>query len=257
MTLYHLNRLAKRGAKPRVDGLTMMIDTGMGVRMFHDYLELAGEYIDFIKLGFGTFSITPLPIIKEKLKLAQQYQISLYPGGTFFECFAIEQRAEYYFEQLCHLGFSWVEVSNGTIDLDRNARTSAIRAATAMGLQVISEIGKKQTGVTIPEHQLLEMYEEDIAEGASYVIVEGRETGEDIGVFNKEGEIDRMYVENIYQSNPQARFIWEAPKKSQQIAFIKLIGNSVNLGNIPYQEILSLESLRRGLRSDTFNQRVE
>lgn len=254
MTLLDLNRLAVRNKKPRSNGLTMLIDTGVGIQAFRDCLELAADYIDYIKLGFGTFSLTPLHILQKKLALCKEYRVALYPGGTFFEYFAVDGKEEYYFEQLCACGFSWVEVSNGTISLDRKKRDKAIQTAKSWGLNVITEIGKKREASAIPMPQLMDTFRADVREGASYVIIEGRESGENIGVFNKEGDLDTEYVESINQAIPAQKLIWEAPKKSQQIQFIKLIGNFVNLGNISFQDILSLESLRRGLRSDTFHQ---
>lgn len=257
MAFLGLNRLGVRSKKPRLQGLTMLMDPGVGIQAFQDCLELAADYIDFIKLGFGTCSLTPPHILRKKLALAKEYQVSLFPGGTFFECFAVGGREEEYFEQLTTFGFEWVEISNGTISLDRQQRDEAIQTAKSMGLHVITEIGKKREGMTIPVRQLINMFRADVIKGASYVIIEGRESGENIGPFMKAGELNTEYVEAIHQTIPSQKLIWEAPKKSQQIQFIKMIGNTVNLGNISFRDILSLESLRRGLRSDTFYHRVE
>lgn len=252
-TLFDLDRSKRRSKKPRSDGLTMMMDKGMGVQAFQDLLELAANYIDFIKLGFGTLSLTPRHIVQKKISLANQHHVSLYPGGTFFEWFAIDGKEECYFQQLCELGFKWVEISDGTISMDSKVRAQRIQTAKSWGLDVITEIGKKKAGVTIPVPQLIETYRTDIAEGASCVIIEGRETGENIGVFNREGEIDTEYVHHICQAVPPQKLIWEAPKKAQQVRFIQIIGDSANLGNISPSDILSVESLRRGLRADTFD----
>lgn len=254
MTLFHLNRLANRKKKPRSNGLTMVIDPGVGIRLFQDYLELAADYIDYIKLGFGTLSITPIHIIEKKLALAEKYQVNLYPGGTFFECFAVEGREEYYFQQLSSIGFSWVEISDGTISLEPKKRVKAIQTAKSMGLNVITEIGKKKAGLTLSPQPFMDVFWADVSEGAAYILVEGRESGENIGVFNKEGTLDIELVDQICQNVTVEKLIWESPKKAQQIQFIKRIGNHVNLGNISFKDILSLESLRRGLRSDTFRQ---
>lgn len=257
MKLFNLNRFMPRGEKPRQDGLTMVIDTGFGIRVFQDYLELAGAYIDYIKLGFGTLSLTPEPILKEKLRLAKEHHIALYPGGTFFECFAAEGKEERYFQQLKKMGFTWIEISDGTIQLEAQKRRKAIQTAKSMGFNVITEIGKKKEGYTVSLPQLMDQFRADLEAGASHVIIEGRESGKNIGVFNKEGELDHQYVEAVHQAIPLKKVIWEAPRRNQQIQFIKILGVHVNLGNIAFMDILSLESLRRGLRSDTFHLGVE
>lgn len=254
MTLFSLNRLAARKKKPRTSGLTMVMDSGVGIRLFQDYLELAADYIDYIKLGFGTLSITPIHVIQKKLALAERYQVNLYPGGTFFECFAVEGREEYYFQQLSSIGFTWVEISDGTISLEPKRRAKAIQSAKSMGLNVITEIGKKQAGLTLSPQPFMDVFWADVSEGAAYILVEGRESGENIGVFNKEGALELELIDRICQNVTVEKLIWEAPKKAQQIQFIKRIGNHVNLGNISFTDILSLESFRRGLRSDTFRQ---
>lgn len=257
MTLFNQNRLTERTKKPRRSGLTMLIDTGYGLRTFHDYVELAAAYIDYIKLGFGTMSLTPTSILREKLKLARQHQIALYPGGTFFECFAVEGKEEFYFQQLVELGFAWVEISDGTISIDPRQRRKAIQTANSMGLHVITEIGKKQAGYTVSVSRFLDNFWADLDAGAMHVIVEGRESGKNIGVFNKKGELDQQYVESVHHAVPAEKIIWESPLRSQQIQFIQLVGNNVNLGNISFHDILSLEALRRGLRADTFHLEVE
>lgn len=243
--------------KPREDGLTMMMDKGLGLHAFRDCLELSARYIDFIKLGFGTLSLTPLSIVQQKLSLANQYQIAIYPGGTFFEWFAAEGKWEWYFQQISELGFSWVEISDGVIFLDGRQKKQMIRTAKDYGLQVITEIGKKEAGVTIPAAQLITKYQEDRANGAAYVIVEGRETGENIGIYNQKGELDVEYVMKVRQAGCCQHLIWEAPKKAQQAQLLRLWGQSVNLGNISSTDILSVEALRRGLRADTFEPKKE
>ena len=252
MHLFDLGKSKVNTKKPRDDGLTMMMDKGLGLRAFRDCLELSAKYIDFIKLGFGTLSLTPSTILQQKLFLANQYQIAIYPGGTFFEWFAAEGKWEWYFQQISEFGFSWVEISDGVISLDPRLRKQAIRSAKAYGLKVITEIGKKETGITIPVPQLITGYEADRADGAAYVIVEGRETGENIGIYNQKGELDIEYVLEVCQANCCQHLIWEAPKKVQQVQLLHLWGSSVNLGNIPSTDILSVEALRRGLRADTF-----
>lgn len=247
-----LDQSQMRKKKPRVDELTMVMDKGVGITGFQECLELAGNYIDFMKLGFGTLSLTPLHIIQQKLEFATKHHVVLYPGGTLFEWFAAKGKWAEYFQYLLELGFTCVEISDGILTLDQKTRARAIETAKSMGFQVITEIGKKSEGSRMTVSQLIEGYYRDLALGASYVIIEGRETGENIGVFNERGEVDTKYVTQVYQMIDEQKLIWEAPKKIQQVQLLHLVGPSVNFGNIPMTEILSVEALRRGLRADTF-----
>lgn len=242
----------QRQGKPRNTGLTMVMDKGLGLYAFHDLLQLAAEHIDFIKLGFGTAGVTPPSVIKKKLQLSHQYGIIIYPGGTFFEVAYAQNRLTHYFKTLRKLGFSWVEISDGTISLPTDIRRNVIRQAREEGLQIITEIGKKEAGAMTPIPHLVETFYQDREDGAEFVIIEGRETGENIGAFNARGEADIAYIQEIQRKIPNQYIFWEAPKKNQQVTLIQLAGAKINFGNVPPTEVLSLEALRRGLRSDTF-----
>lgn len=241
-----------RGTKPRSEGMTMVLDKGLGISAFRDLLEMASEYIDWIKLGFGTAGLTPTPLLIRKIELARTFGVSLYPGGTFFEVAHSQNKWLSYLDTLQALGFEWIEISDGTISLPPAERRRRIREAKKKGFHVITEIGKKKAGSSIPVDLLIETYMGDRENGASYVIVEGRESGENVGIYDPKGDVNEDAVLLIRERIDTNRLIWEAPKKNQQIRLIRLMGPSVNLGNIPSQEVLPLESLRRGLRSDTF-----
>ncbi|MBA4494977.1 phosphosulfolactate synthase [Paenactinomyces guangxiensis] len=242
----------QRTDKPRISGCTMVMDKGLGLTNFRDTLELAGEYIDFIKLGFGTAGLTPETVLKQKIALAKKHQVHLYPGGTFFEVALAQSCLDIYFHTLRELEFEWIEISDGTVDLSPATRIEAIKKAREWGFRVITEIGKKEEGSVTSIPQLLSTYEQDLSAGAFYVIVEGRETGENIGIFNQYGEVNQSYVTQVMKTVGPERIIWEAPQKQQQVWILGILGAQANLGNISPQEILSVESLRRGLRSDTF-----
>lgn len=242
----------ERMEKPRTCGCTMVMDKGLGLTAFRDTLELAGKYIDFIKLGFGTAGLTPRAVLQEKIALSKQHHVNLYPGGTFFEIAVAQNRLNTYFHTLKELQFEWVEISDGTIDLSRQEREKAIREAGEWGFRVITEIGKKRAGSVTSIPELLSTYEHDLRAGALYIIVEGRENGQNIGIFDERGEVNSRYVAEVLKGADPDRIIWEAPQKHQQVQILHLVGCKANLGNISPQEILSVESLRRGLRSDTF-----
>ncbi|SDW53062.1 phosphosulfolactate synthase [Marininema mesophilum] len=241
-----------RQSKPRTTGLTMVLDKGIGLHSFRDMLQLAGEYIDFIKLGFGTAGITPIPILQEKLLLASSYDTFLYPGGTFFEVAFIQGKTSEYFHTLKQIGFTYVEISDGTIHLSEKERCYFIEEARSHSLRVITEIGKKEEHSITPINHLVHLFHQDRACGADFVIVEGRESGYNVGIYNHHGDPNISYVDQVCERVDHTHLWWECPKTPQQIILLRLLGVNANLGNICNTEILSLESLRRGLRSDTF-----
>lgn len=248
-----LDPLQTRKDKPRSTGITMVMDKGIGLNAFKDLLQVSSSYIDFIKLGFGTPGLTPVPVLKEKIGLAKDYDIPIYPGGTFFEVAKAKNRLDSYFQNVLSYQFEWVEISDGSIFLSANDRKEAIKRAKEYGLNVVTEIGKKAKDKPTSLSTLLQTYEQDISDGSSYVIIEGRESGENLSIFDKNGELDIYYIEEVIKSIGSTHLIWEATQKHQQVQLLNSIGSEVNFGNISPNEILSVECLRRGLRSDTLN----
>lgn len=245
--------LGVRNQRTLDQGITMIIDKGLGVRQFQDLLDTAGEYIDFIKLGFGTTVLYPASVLKEKLLIAKRHGITVYPGGTFFEVAFHQNKTKDYLFAMKSLGFSKVEISDGTVELPSNQRLEAVKQARAIGLSVITECGKKAAGSTIHSDELIQTLLSDLNAGSSYVIVEGRESGENVGIYDEKGKIQDEFALLMEQIQPYTmQVIWEAPKKDQQVELMKWFGPNVNLGNIQPDDIYSVESLRRGLRSDTF-----
>lgn len=245
---------ANRLLKPRHKGITMLMDKGLGQHQYMDVMQTCSEHIDFIKLGFGTSVLYPLALLENKIKWAEENDINVYPGGTFFEIAYIQGKINEYYENISDLGFKTVEISDGSIYLSRPERDNAIRLAKEWGFNVITECGSKTSGSNIEIKQLKDTLTQDLACGAQFVIVEGRESGKDVGVYNKKGEIDTDFIESLHDElgDLTQTLIWEAPQKEQQVYFIKHFGTNVNIGNISAQELYALESLRRGLRSDTF-----
>lgn len=246
---------ATRFCKPRHTGVTMVMDKGLGLTQFTDLLQTTSEYIDFIKLGFGTSALYPPAILHEKIQRAQQHQVTVYPGGTFFELAYVQGKMEEYFAKAQEWGFDTVEISDGSIHLTRAERDAAILTAKKIGLHVISECGKKASGSSIEEEEMKHTLTRDLECGAKYMLIEGRESGNNVGIYDANGQIDARFIHKIKQTLGDFKdvLIWEAPQKHQQVTLIKSFGTNVNLGNIPPQEVFSLESLRRGLRSDTFS----
>jgi phosphosulfolactate synthase len=244
---------ACRSVKPRTCGKTMVMDKGLGLHAFEDLLQTSAPYIDLLKIGFGTTPLYPTDLLKRKLELARQHQIAIMPGGTFLEVAVAQDAVPDFFDTIRLLGFTAIEVSDGTIELERSVRNDLIRRGLEAGLTVFTEYGKKLWGSTINTEQLLETVLIDVRHGASLVTIEARESGTGVGIFDANGQCRDEELHSIVGQLPDPkRILWEAPQKQQQIDLLKALGSSVNLGNIAPQDIYSLESLRRGLRSDTF-----
>ncbi|PWK14330.1 phosphosulfolactate synthase [Tumebacillus permanentifrigoris] len=245
--------LPGRLAKPRSDhGLTMLIDTGLGVQETADLVRLAGAYIDFIKLGFGTSKLYPTDVLQEKIALLHSAGIDVYPGGTFLEAAVLQDKWREFLLRCQQLGLRTVEVSDGTIQLSAELRREIITTARELGFNVITEVGKKENDSHLPVSTQLQMIATDLEAGAYKVIIEGRESGKGVGLFDGNGQILRDEFDELVKSvgNPK-QLIWEAPLRSQQEELIHLFGPNVNFGNIKPHDIISLEALRCGLRSDT------
>ncbi|ELK43747.1 MULTISPECIES: phosphosulfolactate synthase [Brevibacillus] len=238
--------------KPRQKGLTMVIDKGLGLTAYFDLLDLASPYMDIYKLGFGTTALYPPKVLRQKLDAAKAHGLHIMPGGTFFEVAIRHSTIKEYMQQIRSLGFSAVEISDGTFPLPFEKRKEAIALGVDAGLIVYTEVGKKAAGYRAQRQELLETLDFDLTAGASYVIVEARESGT-VGVFDGNGKVDHTFLRDIVwaaQANAE-RLIWEAPQKDQQVGLIQALGSDVNLGNIACTDVLSVETLRRGLRGDT------
>ncbi|MEW6574411.1 MAG: phosphosulfolactate synthase [Bacillota bacterium] len=240
--------------RPRKTGVTMVLDKGLGLAETQDLLEVASSYLDFLKLGFGTAALYNPSFLAKKIELVRSYGIDIYPGGTFLEIAMARGRLAPCLKQLLDLGFTTVEISDGSVSLDRKTREYALYLAKEMGFTVLAEVGKKNPSIYLNPAEMARQVIADLEAGARWVIIEGRENGCQTGVYDARGRIK----EGIYQTflaavKDPAVIIWEAPRKSQQVEFINRFGPDVNLGNIPPGEVLALEAMRRGLRGDTIN----
>jgi len=241
-----------RSFKPRKTGITMVIDKGLGIRETKDLIEMASDYIDVIKLTFGTSAFYKKEVCIKKNKLLREAGIDVMPGGTFLEVAVWQGVYDNYLKRAKELGFSAIEVSDGTIEMDLKTRDIVVKKAIEAGFKVISEIGKKSPKDKQPLELLFEEINQDLRNGAFKVIVEAREAGKGVGIYDETGKIKEEEVNAILLGVKDSDcLIWEAPLKSQQEYLILKFGVNVNLGNIPPEDILALEALRQGLRGDT------
>lgn len=240
-----------RTRKPRQAGITMVIDKGLGLQETADWLALAGDVIDFLKLGFGTSVFYSRELLQRKVEICRQQAVSVYPGGTLAEVALLQGRFPSYLRYAYSLGIEAIEISDGTITLSPAQRRAAIKAAQSEGFTVITEVGKKALDEQLPIEDLWDQALLDLDAGASFVIVEARESGKGVGIYDAHGDLLEKALPFLEAVGSQERVIWEAPLKSQQEALIRLLGPNVSLGNISPGEVLALEALRVGLRADT------
>lgn len=244
--------LSSRLQKPRQQGLTMIMDKGMGLGDTFETLTVAGKYIDFIKFAFGTSALYNGDLLKQKIKLIKSYDIQVYPGGTFLEIAILQNKMGEFLQRAKELGFTAIEVSDGTISMSSDLRSQAITMASEMGFQVISEVGKKDIQENLSADNIIDQIKFDLLYGSSLIILEARESGLGIGIFNEKGDIKHDFFDYILSNTEDlGKVMWEAPLKKQQQDLIIRFGPNVNLGNIPPSEALALESLRVGYRGDT------
>ncbi len=246
---YTLQNIPERTKKPRQYGFTMAMDKGLSCREVEDFLSVAGDHVDIVKLGWGTSFVTPR--LKEKLQVYADAGIPTYFGGTLFEAFIIRDQFEDYRKILDKYNMQYAEVSDGSIELNHDRKCEYVRKL-AEQVTVLSEVGSKDVEKIIPPYKWIELMQKELDAGAWKVIGEAREGG-NVGLFRSSGEVRSGLVQEILTKIPFEKIIWEAPQKAQQVWFIKLLGANVNLGNIAPNEVIPLETIRLGLRGDTFN----
>jgi len=246
---YNLKDIPERASKPRQVGFTMVMDKGLSLREAEDFVNTCGNYVDIIKLGWATSYVTPK--LKDKLDIYKAADIPTYFGGTLFEAFVVRDQFEDYRKILDKYSMTFAEVSDGSIELDHDLKCNYIKTLSDQ-VTVLSEVGSKDAEKIIPPYKWIQLMQAELDAGSWKVIGEAREGGT-VGLFRASGEVRSGLVEEILTKIPAEKIIWEAPQKDQQVWFIKLLGANVNLGNIAPNEIIPLETLRLGLRGDTFN----
>lgn len=224
------------------------MDKGLSIADTRSFLSVAAPHVDIVKLGFGTSYVTPN--LKEKIEVYREFNIQLYFGGTLFEAFLIRNQFEDYIKVIEDFGITYMEVSDGSVIIPHAEKCGYIEQLAKHGT-VLSEVGSKDVTNIMPPYKWVELMRSELDAGASYVIAEARESGT-VGIYRDSGEVRQGLVQEILTQIPAEKIIWEAPKKEQQYYFLQLVGCNVNLGNIAPAEVISLEAMRVGLRSETF-----
>jgi phosphosulfolactate synthase len=236
------------GLPERSAGLTHVIDKGLGPRGWEDVLEVSGHLIDVVKLGWGTSYVTKS--LERKLAVLKDKPVVI--GGTFFEVVYVKDRLDDYKRWLAELGLTHVEISDGTVDIPRERKLELI-ADFARDFTVLSEVGSKDSSVEYGADEWTRWLREELDAGAWKVITEAREGGT-AGIFDSSGGMRTELIGEIAAAVGVEHVIFEAPSKAAQAWFVKQFGAEVNLGNIPPEEAIPLETLRLGLRGDTLKQ---
>lgn len=246
---FELDNIPERTLKPRNNGITMVMDKGMSVRQTEDFLTVASSYVDIVKLGWSTALVTGC--LEEKLQVYRNANIPVYFGGTLFEAFLIRNQFEDYRKLLDRYALGYAEISDGSIELPHDEKCRYIELLSSQVI-VISEVGSKDEKKIIAPYRWIKLINAELEAGAWKVIAEARESG-NVGIYRETGEVRQGLIDEILTQISQEKLIWEAPIKAQQVWFVKLLGANVNLGNIAPHEVIPLETIRLGLRGDTFN----
>lgn len=245
---FELSYIPKRKVKPRSSGITMMMDKGLSLREVEDFVSSSGHLTDVVKFGFGTSYVAQN--LQDKIKLYKEAGIRPYFGGTLFEAFYARGKVKDYLKTLDKFGLDLAEVSDGSIIINHDEKCELIHSM-AKERTVMSEVGSKDSGIIVSPGKWIKMMSKELEAGSWKVIAEGRESG-NVGVFRPNGTAHTLLINRIIAKVDPDDILWEAPKKTQQVWFIKLFGQNVNLGNIAPNEMIPLECLRLGLRGDTF-----
>jgi len=245
--MFEFLTLPERTSKPRERGITHVLDKGLSLDQARQFLEVAGPYTDVVKLGWGTALVTPN--VKAKIDLYHEHGVPVCFGGTFFEVCLRQNRLEEFIRLVRECGMEVVEISDGTVAIPEEDKLAILRRLSRE-FRVLSEVGSKDENVVIAPYKWVESIKRELDAGAWKVITEGRESGT-VGIYQPGGEVKEGLLDEIRNAVDPDQLLFEAPNKKQQVWFIRQFGANVNLGNIPPDEVISVETLRLGVRGDT------
>ena len=231
----------------------MVLDKGLGLETAESLMNISGDYVDYLKFGWGTSIVHDREIVRAKVEMYKSHSITPYTGGTLFELAYMNDKLNEFFQEAHDLGFPAIEISDGSTNITHEEKIRCIKLAKDKGFEVLSEVGKKDPNLDkeLALDERIQYMQEELDAGSSLVIVEAREGGKNIGIFDGAGKAKEDEIDYILDNFDASRILWEAPNKDQQVFFILELGNDVNLGNISSDDITSLETLRQGLRGDT------
>lgn len=239
-----------RPAKPRGVGLTHALDKGCALDAARAAMTSIGEFVDVWKFGWGTAYVDPA--VAPKVAELAAHGVVACTGGTLLEIAWLQGRTAEFFEFATGVGFPAIEVSNGATHLPGERKRALIGQARDLGFVVMAEVGSKDPADPVAPGAWVEEVAADLEAGAHWVIAEGRESGT-VGLYERDGSVREPLVDALQTLSDPSRVIYEAPQRAQQAFLIRRLGPNVNLGNIPLDDVMSVETMRRGLRADTLN----
>ncbi|MAY83441.1 MAG: phosphosulfolactate synthase [Flavobacteriales bacterium] len=246
---FNLPFIPERTQRPRQTGLTMMMDKGLSWRQAENFVDSCSDFTDLVKLGFGTSYLTK--DLERKIDIYHSAGFKVYLGGTLFEAFVVRDMFDDYRKLLDKFKLSTAEVSDGSVEMEHDKKCEYIRELSK-DFEVLSEVGSKEEGILISPNKWINMMQAELEAGSWKVIAEARESG-NVGIYRPNGTAHVSLVNKIISKVKVENILWEAPLKAQQVWFIKQFSSNVNLGNIGHDEVIPLETLRIGLRGDTFH----
>jgi len=245
--MHDLLDVPERSAKPRQAGITHVLDRGLSLAEVDGLIEVIGDAVDLVKLGWGT--ALPSGNLERKLARYREHGIPVVLGGTLTELAIDQDRLERFVDWIGELGLEHVEISDGTITIPHEQKLELIEQL-AQTFVVLSEVGSKDDTRIMAPYRWVELIQKELAAGSWKVIAEARESG-NVGIFRHDGEVRMGLIDEIAHGVPPEQILFEAPRKDQQVWFVRRFGANVNLGNIFPEDVLSLETIRLRLRSDT------
>lgn len=248
---FPLQDIPSRTPQPRTNGLTVISDKGLSLYQAENLMTAASPYIDRVKLAFGSAAVTPM--LKEKIDLYHAFGMDVYFGGLLFEAFLVRNQMDEYVATMKRYNISIIEISDGAIDISHPEKCALIHRFSR-SMRVISEVGSKDKDrvMVTPPYKWIQHMQAELDAGCEHIVTEAKETGNE-GLYRDSGEVREGLVEEILTAIPQEKIIWEAPDKDHQLFFIRLLGQNANLANISPADVIPLESMRLGLRGDSFD----
>ncbi|TCN44711.1 phosphosulfolactate synthase [Kribbella orskensis] len=244
----------ERPAKPRSAGITHVLDKGYSLDPVRSVLKAYSGWIDVWKLGWGTAYIEPA--LAQKIRLLRDHQVKPCTGGTLLEIAWLQNRVAEFFDFATWAGFECVEVSRGATELPLTEKRELIQLARSLGFEVFAEVGSKDPLELVSAVDWIAELQGDLDAGATWIVAEGRESGT-VGLYDEDGSVRESLLDELASSAAAGRIIYEAPLRSQQAHLLRRLGPGVNLGNVALEDVMGLETLRLGLRSDTIGLGIE
>jgi phosphosulfolactate synthase len=252
-TAFEYFPVPERESKPRVRGLSMMVDWGMGLARQQDTVASAGHLIDFAKIAAGIPRFLPEEVLMAKLAHYTANDISTSPGGLFAEAALAMGGFAAFLQEVVRVGFTGVEVSDNLLDISPEDKAAAIRQATSMGLKVFGEVGKKDT--LSNNDTFIADVANCLAAGSDFVFLEAVELF--VG-----GEVRRDLIERLIKEFDAGKLIYELPVELLPDAtrtykhrvcadLVREMGTNVNLANVEWDELFQTELARSGFAGDT------